>query len=214
VSCFPPCSIKSIHIPRSCSQKLLPITKVVHQSFSEVPRCCFSAYKAVFCWHWCHHCAGQATVDYLSSPLRSCLGIVSLLYGHPLSLGIGTHSLSVSASLLHQYSTPQYWHPCSIGIPSLSVSTSLLPRYPHPCSLSIPILAPSVSHSSALVSPLSQYWHLLSLGISIPALSVSHSLVSASLTLWYLWYLASVSLSCIRTAIHDPASVSPSIGLV
>jgi hypothetical protein len=34
------------------------------------------------------------------------------------------------------------------------------------------------------------------------------------LILWYHWYSASVFLSCLRTPIHDPTSVSPSIGFI
>jgi len=73
-------------------------------------------------------------------------------------------------------------------------------------SLGIGIPAPLVSHSLTLASPLSQYWY--------PALSASHSSALAPLALWCLQYLVSVSLSCLRTSIHNPASVSPSIGFV
>jgi len=72
-----------VHIPRSCSQKSLPITRVVHRSLAEVPCCCFSTYKAVFRRHQCHHCTGEARVEYLSSPLCSFFSLVSLLIPHP-----------------------------------------------------------------------------------------------------------------------------------
>jgi hypothetical protein len=60
----------------------------------------------------------------------------------------------------------------------------------------------SVSHSSTAASS-------LSLCIGIPTLSASHTSVLASLTLQYLWYLASVLLSYLRTPIHDPALSLP-----
>jgi len=100
------------------------------------------------------------------------------------------HHTSVLASLLPQYSTPQHWYPLSLGI-------------------SIPAL--SVLHSSVSAS-------LALLSISIPRTPQyqhpSHSSVLASLTLRSLRYQASVSLSCIRTPIHNPASVSPCISFV
>jgi hypothetical protein len=128
VSCFPPCSIKSTHIPHSCSQKLLPITRVVHQSLAEVPRCCFSTYKVVFHRHQCHHCAKEATVDYLSSPLRSCFGIVSLLISHPYTRYQTPPSLSASYPLVSVFPTPQYlWYQASVSLPSSQTRITTLP---------------------------------------------------------------------------------------
>jgi hypothetical protein len=118
VSCFPPCSIESAHIPCSCSQKELPITRVVHQSFAEVPHCCFSAYKVVFHWHRCHHCAGETTVNYLPSPLRSCFSIISLLVSHPYTWYRTPPSLLVLCPSVSVFPTPQYlWYQVSVSLP-------------------------------------------------------------------------------------------------
>jgi hypothetical protein len=90
---------------------------------------------------------------------------------------------------------------------SLSLGIGIAPpRYLHSWSFGITPLGIGIPSLLVLASPLPRYWH--------PALSTSLSSVSVSLAFRHCRYQASVSLSCIRTAIHNTGSVSSSIGFV
>jgi hypothetical protein len=144
-----------MHIHCSCSQKSLSITRVVHQSLTEVPHRYFSTYKTVFRQHWCYPCAGEFILDYLSSSLCSCLGTASTLASHTY-IFIGIPSLS-------QHRTPWCQPPLHLNIISI--------RYQSP-SLSLRLISPALPRS--LLPSASHHYTPLILH-SIFAISTHHS---------------------------------------